>query len=328
MLLVTAIALPAVGLVQTEFVPSTSTGSIDMTLTYHAGTPIVKTVTAVDRLTAAIRKIRYVHATLSTVGTKPTGWDETTGAFVASMTVELDKDHRAATNDVVRSIRQLANLVPDGVMTVQAEGSSGSGGDPIFYTLSGPEDEIQVGADRLAALIRSIPGTVNVQTGMESATNRLNINIDRAKCALLGVNPGAAATAARVAIGGAVATRVRTDTGLVDVRVQLPAIDRNRLADVENIQVRANDGVSLYRLSDLASFTFAPSPTKLERLDKQRIVSVTGGFDPDVTKLGPVTQKIDAAVKAPDSSRPASRCGRPAIRSSSPRRSPAWVTRC
>ena len=215
------------------------------------------------------------------------------------MTVELEKDHRAATNDVVKQIRNLAYLVPGGVLTVSAEGGGGSGGDPVFYTLSGPEDQIQAGADKLAAVIRAIPGTVNVQTGAESETDRLNINIDRAKCAVLGVSPGAAATAARIAIGGAVATRVRTDAGLVDVRVQLPAQWRNRLADIENIKLRANDGVSLYRLSDVASFTMAPAPTKIERLDKQRIVRVTAGFDPAVTTLGTVTDKINAAVNAP-----------------------------
>jgi len=298
-LLVSALALPVLGLVQSEFIPSASTGSIQMTLTYHPGTPIGATVAAADRIDAAIMKLPYVHSTLSTVGAKPAGWGQTTGGHVANMTVELEKDHRAATNDVVKQIRNLANLVPGGVLTVSAEGGGGSGGDPVFYTLSGPEDQIQAGADKLAAVIRAIPGTVNVQTGAESETDRLNINIDRAKCAVLGVSPGAAATAARIAIGGAVATRVRTDAGLVDVRVQLPAQWRNRLADIENIKLRANDGVSLYRLSDVASFTMAPAPTKIERLDKQRIVRVTAGFDPAVTTLGTVTDKINAAVNAP-----------------------------
>jgi HAE1 family hydrophobic/amphiphilic exporter-1 len=80
------------------------------------------------------------------------------------------------------------------------------------------------------------------------------------------------------------------------VRVQLPAQWRNHLADVQNIRVRANDGVSLYRLRDLATFTYAPAPTKIERLDKQRIVRVSAGFDPTATTLGAVTQKINAAV--------------------------------
>jgi HAE1 family hydrophobic/amphiphilic exporter-1 len=297
-LLLSALALPVLGLVQTEFVPNSDTGSIHETLTFHAGTPIATTAAAVDRIDAAIAQLPYVKSTLSTVGVKPAGYGQTTGGYVAQMTTELAEDHRAATNDTVRKIRTLAGLAPNAVLTVAGE--SGSGGtDPIFYTLSGPEAELQAGADKLAAVIRAIPGTVNVQTGTESETNRLNVNIDRAKCAVLGVSPGAAATAARIAIGGAVATRVRTDSGLVDVRVQLPAAYRNRLADIENIKVRANDGVSLYNLSDVASFSFAPAPTKIERLDKQRIVRVSAGFDPVLTTLGAVTQKINAAIGQP-----------------------------
>jgi HAE1 family hydrophobic/amphiphilic exporter-1 len=299
LLLVSALALPAVGLVSSEFIPNSDTGSIRETLSFKAGTPIATTSAAVDRLDAEIMKIPYVSSTLSTVGNKPSGYGETTGGFVAHMTTQLDKNHRSATNDVVRQIRKLSYLVPGAVLTVAGEGGGGGGGDPIFYTLSGPENDIQAGADKLAALIRGIPGTVNVQTGAESETNRLNINIDRAKCALLGVSPGTAATAARIAIGGAVATRVRTDAGLVDVRVQLPASYRNRLVDIQNIKVRANDGLSMYRLSDLATFTFAPAPTKIERADKQRIARVTAGFDPGVTTLGAVTQKINAAVNTP-----------------------------
>jgi HAE1 family hydrophobic/amphiphilic exporter-1 len=300
LLLASALALPVIGAVQSEFIPNSDTGTIRETLTYKAGTPIAATSAAVDRFDAAVSKLQYVTAVLSTVGTKPAGYGQTTGGHVARMTVQLDKDHRQETNGVVREIRKLAYLVPGGVLTVAGEGGGGGGGgDPIFYTLSGPESEIQAGADKLAALVRSIPGTVNVHTGAESERNRLNVNIDRAKCAMLGVSPGTAATAARIAIGGAVATRVRTEAGLVDVRVQLPEAYRNRLADVENIKVRANDGLSLFRLSDLATFTFAPAPTKIERSDKQRIARVSAGFDPAVTTLGAITQKIDAVANQP-----------------------------
>jgi HAE1 family hydrophobic/amphiphilic exporter-1 len=295
LLLFSSLALPVLGLVQSEFIPNSSTGSLQGTLTYHAGTPIATTVAGMDRLENAIMQIPYVKSTLTTVGSKPAGFGSTTGGFVGNFTVELDKDHRAATNDVVRKVRTLANLVPGATLTVAGEGN----GDPIYYTLSGPEDQIQAGADKLAAFIRSIPGTVNVQTGAETDAPRLNVNIDRRKCALLGISPGTAATAARIAIGGAVATKVRTESGLIDVRVQLPAAWRNNLAQVENIKLRANDGVSIYRLADVASFTFEEAPTKIERRDKQRIVRVTGGFDPAATTLGTVTGKIDKAVAQP-----------------------------
>jgi HAE1 family hydrophobic/amphiphilic exporter-1 len=297
-LLVSAFALPAIGAISSEFVPSSDTGTIRMTVSFPTGTPIGTTAAAVDRLEQRILTVPHVASTITTVGNKPAGWGLTIGGNVARLTVQLDKAFRRETNTVVQTIRTFGDVVPGATMTVQAEGGGGSGGDPIFYTLSGPEGAAARGADRLAAMIRSIPGTVNVQTGAESEGDRLNIDVDAAKCTLLGVSPGNAATAARIALGGAVATKVRTATGLVDVRVQLPDVDRNHLADVAGIKVRANDG-SIYRLGDLATFRYDKAPTKVERLDKQRISRVTGGVDATVIKLGDVTKRIDAWVKEP-----------------------------
>ena len=296
-LLGASLALPILGLVQSEFISASDTGSIAMTVTYRTGTPLAATQAGVDRLEAAIARLPYIRSTITTTGTKPAGWGVTLGGNVARMYVQLDKSYRKQTNATVERIRGLAALTPGAVLTVSAEGGSGSG-DPIYYTLSGPEASIGPAADKLAALIRDIPGTVNVQTGAETEGDRVNITIDRAKAAVLGISPGVASNAARIAIGGAVATKVRTESGLVDVRVQLPERSRNHLADLENIKVRAGDG-SIYRLADVASFTFVKAPTKIERLDKQRVVRVTGGFDPVKTTLGAVTAKIDAAINTP-----------------------------
>ena len=162
------------------------------------------------------------------------------------------KDQRKLTNKMAEQIRSAGPDGPGAVLTVAAEGGSASGGDPISYALTGPEAAIGPAAEKLAEFIRGIPGTVNVQTGAETEGDRLNITIDRARAAVLGISPGVASQAARIAIGGAVATKVRTEDGLVDVRVQLPERYRNHLDDVENIKVRAEDG-SIYRLADVAS---------------------------------------------------------------------------
>jgi multidrug efflux pump subunit AcrB len=284
--------------IDSEFIPSTEDGSIYMTLTYPTGTPLAKTQAAADLLESRIIAVDGVKKIITTTGTKPAGWGSTIGGNVARIYAGMDKSRRRETNRVVREIRAFASLVPGAVFNVAGAGGGGGGGDPIFYTLSGPEDVIQPAAEKLAAFIRALPGTTNVQTGAETESDRLNVVIDRAKSAVLGVSPGSAATAARIAIGGAVATRIRTISGLVDVRVQLPAQYRNRLADVQAIKVRANDG-SMYRLADVASFSYAKAPTKIERLDKQRVVRVTGGFDPGSTTLGPIVNKINAAVATP-----------------------------
>jgi HAE1 family hydrophobic/amphiphilic exporter-1 len=284
--------------IESEFIPTTQDGSIYMTLTYPTGTPLTKTQAATDLLESKIIAVDGVQKVITTTGLKPSGFGSTIGGNYARMYAGLDKSRRRETNRAVRDLRKLSSFVPGAVFTVAGEGGGGGGGSPIFYTLSGPEDVIQSAADKLATFIRQIPGTVNVQTGAENETDRLNIVIDRAKCAVLGVDPGAAATAARIAIGGAVATRVRTVSGLVDVRVQLPVEYRNRFADVQTIKVRANDG-SMFRLADVASFNYAKAPAKIERLDKQRVVRVLAGIDPSVTTLGPVVGKINQAVATP-----------------------------
>ena len=284
--------------ITTEFIPTTQDGSIYMTLTYPTGTPLTKTQAAADLLETKIIAIDGIKKVITTTGLKPSGFGSTIGGNYARMYAGLDKSRRRETNRAIRELRDLSKFVPGAVFTVAGEGGGGGGGSPIFYTLSGPEDVIQSAADKLATFIRQIPGTVNVQTGAENESDRLNIAIDRAKCAMLGVDPGAAAIAARIAIGGAVATRVRTVSGLVDVRVQLPAQDRNHFADVQNIKVRSSDG-SMFRLADVASFSFAKAPAKIERLDKQRVVRVLAGIDPGVTTLGPVVGKINGAVATP-----------------------------
>ena len=143
-------------------------------------------------------------------------------------------------------------------MTVAAEGNGAGGGDPIFYTLSGPEDQIQAGADKLAAFIAPIPGTVNVQTGAESEGDRLERqHRSRASARCSASSP--ATRRPRLASQSAARSRraCAPTTGLVDVRVQLTRGCRETISPTSRkIRVRANDGVSIYRLGDVASFSY------------------------------------------------------------------------
>ena len=295
--LAVGLVFAAPGTVQSEFIAASQTGDIQMTFTYPVGTPIRKTDQAIDRFVHDVLQVPGVVNVISTVGYKPAGWGTTQGGNFARIYAGMAKDRRNETNRAIDDIRKIAVAFPGATITVAGEGGGG-GGDPIYFTLSGPEDQIDKAATKLATFIRSIPGTINVQTGSENEGNRLNINIDRAKAAVLGVNPGEAAIAARIAVGGAVATKVRTQSGLVDVRVQLPAEFRNQIDQVRNVRVRALDG-SMYRLADVATFDYGKAPTKIERLDKQRVVRVTGGMEPGKTTLGEVMGQIQAKVKQP-----------------------------
>src|ERR1700676_1241009 len=149
-----------VGGIDAEVGPNSDTGAIRMTLSFPTGTPLKTTQAAVDRLEEAIVNVDGIEKVITTSGVKPSGFGSTFGGNVARMFAEMDKNRRKETNRAVHDIRKLSAIAPGALFTVAGEGGGGGGGDPINYTLSGPEDVIDGAANKLAAYVRSLPGTV------------------------------------------------------------------------------------------------------------------------------------------------------------------------
>lgn len=294
--LVLMLTMPLLGTIGFDFVPQTQTGEIDMTLTYPPGTPLITTARYTNVLENAILQIDGIKSVSSTVGRKPSGFGSFIGGNYAQLNAQTLPNRRHDTNAIIARIRQLAYLAPGGEFQVQGDTGGGSG-SPIFYSIAGPDDQINATAEKIAQTLRAIPGSVNVSTSAEIAAPRLNVSVDAARAAVLGVAPADAALAARLAIDGGVATKVRTENGLVDVRVQFPKADRTELYQLENVRVRASDGM-LVPLSDVAAFQWTKAPTKIERLNRQRVVNVTGSILPGYS-LGAVTGPLEQKMRQP-----------------------------
>ena len=291
---VLCVLMIALGGLNFDFVPAQQNGEIDMTVTYPSGTPIATTDKFVVGLEDQIMKLDGVKSVSSTVGRKPSGYGSSIGGNYAQLNATMADNRTGDTNKTAAKIRDMANFVPGGVLQVAGDSGNGSA---IFYALTGPEDQIGPAAEKVAAFLRTVPGSVNVQTSAEVAAPRLNVDVDAQKAELLGVSPGDAANIARIAVDGAVATRVRTSTGLVDVRVQFPLADRSEVEQLENVRVRANNG-ALVPLSSIATFTWTTAPTKIERLNRERVVNVLGDILPGYS-LGAVTGPLQAKLNEP-----------------------------
>ncbi|HEX5274640.1 MAG TPA: efflux RND transporter permease subunit [Candidatus Rubrimentiphilum sp.] len=288
---IAAFTIGLLGGVNFDFFPAQQTGVISMTVSYASGTPINTTAGFVDRLESAIMKLPGVKSVSSTVGRKPASFSGVTGGNFAQLTAQMEDGHIKDTNKTVASIRKLGYLVPGSEFDVAQESGNGAA---VQYAITGPEDEIGPAAEKVARFLRTIPGAVNVQTSAEIAAPRLNVDIDQSKASLVGVSPSAAANVARIAVGGAVATKVRTPNGLVDVRVQFPQSDRNTLASLQNVRVRATNGM-LVPLGSIATFTWTKAPTRVERYNRQRVVNVFSNLLPGYSTgqiIGPLTKKM------------------------------------
>ncbi|MBV8530433.1 MAG: efflux RND transporter permease subunit [Candidatus Eremiobacteraeota bacterium] len=291
-----AILLPLLGPINFDFVPQIQTGEISMTVTYPPGTPLQTTAKYVTDLENGIMKVDGIKSVSSTVGRKPQGWGNAIGDNYARLDAQTVPERRHDTYKIIDQIRKLGYLVPGGDFQVSGDNGGGSGAT-IFYSLSGPEDAIAPAAEKVAQFLRNTPGSVNVQTSNEAAAPRLNVNIDAQKAEVLGISPSEAANAARLAIDGAVATRVRAENGLVDVRVQFPLSDRKTVDELQDVRVRAQDG-TLVPIADIANLQWTKAPLQIKRLNRQRVVDVYGDTLPGYS-LGAVTGPLERELKKP-----------------------------
>ena len=279
-------------LVPFEFQPQTDFGFAIVDLTYPAGTPIATTAAAERRLETAILPMDGVLSVNGTAGHK----SGTRGGYVGEMYITIDPKKRHNEDKIIEAVKKLGYLVPGARIDV-AHGDTG-GQAPIQYTLSGASSEaVEAGAQKLKAFIAALPDADNVQTSTQIAGPRLEIDINRQRAALLGVSPEAAATTARAAIGGVIATKVRMPEGLVNAVVQLPPSTRNDEAQLRAVQVRSDNGM-LVPLSEVATFTWMHEPTQLSRQDRHRIVTVSA-FTKNAAPISRVQSKVDAALKDP-----------------------------
>ncbi len=282
-------------LIPGEFQPYTEWGEAVVTVQYPAGTPIGVTSASARRLTDAFEKMRGVRAVSVTVGRGSNGFSDIIGGQMAELRVHLFDDQRHEEHNIVAAAEKLGHLAPGA--HISAVGAQNAGAPPITYTVNGPAGERDAFAAKLAAFIAKNPAAQDVQTSNSVAGPRLEIRIDRAAAAQLGVSPQDVAATGRSAVGGMIATKVRMPEGLVDTILRLPEPQRGDLVALEQLQVRAADG-GLVPLSRVASFVWTEEPPLIERQDRHRIVRVYANAA-NGAPIGLVTQKVGEQIAAP-----------------------------
>ncbi|MDE2571604.1 MAG: efflux RND transporter permease subunit, partial [bacterium] len=294
-LVVGSFAPVALQIVPFEFQPATEWGQAIIGLQYPPGTPIAKTEAGALRLTHAFMKMPGVEYVNTTVGEYSDGYLDKLGGYVATINVILYPNQRHQEHVIVKDATTLGYLVPGALIT--AGGAQNGGGPAITYVLTGPTEVLDAGARKLAAFIAKNPNATEVQTSNQVAGPRLEIDIDRARAALLGVSPDAAAQTARAAAGGLISTKVRMPEGLVNTLVQLPPGVRDDERTLQAIDVRASDGTRV-PLANVASFRWTTEPPLIERQDRHRIERVSANTK-DNAPIGLVTSAVDHALATP-----------------------------
>ncbi|MEM7351719.1 MAG: efflux RND transporter permease subunit [Acidobacteriota bacterium] len=142
-----------------------------------------------------------------------------------------------------------------------------SGDDPSVLELLGREV-----SDRIAA----VPGIQDVDLSLESGDDEVHVQVARERAIQSGVSSQVLAATVQSALGSRALTTLKTEDREVDLVVQHRESDRETLAQLKNLAVRAGgSGSAGLPLDALAEFEVVAGPRAIERENRRAKISVT-----------------------------------------------------
>jgi len=146
---------------------------------------------------------------------------------------------------------------------------------PIEIKLySDDEQVLRTLAPQVANTILKVRGVVEVKNGIVPAGDALNIQVDRIKVALEGMDPEMVTKALNDFLTGNVTTHIQQGPKLIGLRVWIPRDARETMRNIDNLLLRAPDG-HLFPLKRVATLTPLSGQPEIMRDNLKRMVAVT-----------------------------------------------------
>lgn len=271
--------------VGTEFFPTADDGRLRVSLEMPIGTRVEVSKEVTDRLVKLwkdkypeIRVLNYTTGTASSDNTFASLSDN--GPHIISMNVKLsDPGERDRTiTEIAEEMRQdIKRGFPEfkkSQVSVGGMGGSMGGQATVDFEIYGYDfNETDSVAVMLKNALEKIPGTADVIISRSDYQPEYQVDFDREKLAIYGLNLSTAATYLRNRINGQLASRFREDGEEYDIKVMYAPESRTSLEDIENILIYNSAGQAV-RVRDVGTVVERFTPPTIERKDRERIITV------------------------------------------------------
>lgn len=316
--LVTLSSIPLYQVVRQEYTPgNTDEGEFEVNIAAREGTSLMAMNSTMKVLEAELNKIPTVRTVLSSVGG---------GGFLGSVNnariyvrlaphqervfswsrlISLNPWRAFQGNhsqrQVMAEVRRRMKRFPDLRASIRSSQSSiniGGGNFEIDFSLLGPElESLAAYAETLRKRAPEL-GVLDADTTLKLDKPELRVEIDRERSAALGVETDDIATALRIMVGGDQRVSRFRDPSInedYDVELRLAEGGRNDPASISHVYVPRAGG-SLVRLDNLVQIVPGQTASRIDRLDRQRQVSLRGSVAPGFAQADRV-EALRAAVK-------------------------------
>src|SRR5262249_34928154 len=179
----------------------------------------------------------------------------------------------------------------------QGGGGGGGGSNRLQILIQGPEiEQLQVYTTQLVEKIRTINGVVDVDSNFEPTQPELQVTVDRARAADLGVNIDSLATNLRTLVGGEEVSEFKDGDDQFKVVLRLDEPYRNNPEGMGDLLINPGPGTGgagfvggagagvaggvnrTVRVSDVAQLARDRGPASIDRYNRQRQISVNANL--------------------------------------------------
>lgn len=304
-----------------RFAPDQDQGIIQITVEMPAGTSLAAT----DRVLTRIEEVIYstpsirrdVEHVFTSLGSTTAGFLGTGGRGAQYGELQITCAEKQAlgdkltgwlpwvkhpylrtrsSSDIAEEIRQKVGAIPGAKIKVNAlSGFRGGADAPIQIELTGQDTDLLVRtAEQVMAVVSPIEGIVDPDISWKLGKPELQVRVDPDKAASVEMTVAQVASALRTYIEGNTDTKFREGGKEYDIRVQLTKAQRQDVDTVSDLVIGYFNGRPV-RLSDVASVEMTSGPTKIDRKNRQRLVTLTAFLKPGYAS-GNMQLVIDQAL--------------------------------
>lgn len=292
-----------------ELIPEVHQGEFNVRIKAPVGTDIERTneltVTVEQEIQAALTVDdgsgqRRLYETVATVvgaeKTANTRSDEGENTSVVTVRLGSHQDMRAAEERAISIIRSRLARMPGLSAVTFDRPVLFSFKTPIEIEIKGQDREyLKRYSDESVQAIAALPGLTDVTNSIQPGSPELQINFDRDKLRLHGLDIYQVAQMVRDMVEGSIATELRRADRLYDIRVRLQRSDIRNRVDLENLELRPTETQTL-RLGEVAEIETREGPNEIRRIDQERTALVTANLSG--TDLSTATEAIGDRMAA------------------------------
>ena len=270
--------------IKTEFMPKSDDGRITLQLELPAGTGQHITRNIAHELHGkfkeAIPEIVNCSYALGQADTDNAFASmQNNGTHIVSYNINVGsmEDRERSTSDIADVIRGILADYPEFKKIKVTEGGGGMGGSStVDIEIYGFDFET---TDRVAKEVHDkmlADGNFSqVLLSRDEYTPEYQVDFDREKLAVNGLNSTTAASYLSAAMNGSTQSFYREDGDEYDIRVRYAPEFRTSIEDIENIMIYNNMGKGV-RIKDLGTVVESLTPPSIQRKNRERLITVSG----------------------------------------------------